>query len=83
MQQKCRHNDYPQKKKKKYFCNLLEYYKPREPQSLKMVALTDHFRIFWHTLRCLQIQDISLGVFWLILYVDFKKEFLFLHLTVI
>ena len=53
MQQKWRHNDYPQKKKKKYFCNLLEYYESREPQSLKMVALK--FRIFWPTLRCLQI----------------------------
>ena len=77
MQQKYRHSDHSQKKKKKYVCNLLDYCKSREPQSLKMAALTDHFRIFWHTLRCLQIWDISLGVFWLILYIGFKKGIFF------
>lgn len=81
MQQKYRHNDLSQKKKKKYVCNLLDYCKSREPQSLKMVALTDHFRIFWHTLRCLQIWDISLGVFWLILYIGFKKGIFFSTFT--
>ena len=80
MQQKYRHSDHSQKKKKKYVCNLLDYCKSREPQSLKMVALTDHFRIFWHTLRCLQIWDISLGVFWLVLYIGFKKGIFFFYI---